>query len=164
MAPYIPEIIIILGIICSFAPKDLSPLLTVPCRWREWRLLLILSENEMYATFFLWFRHPNKCFHKEVVNSAAADVEEACPRKVYFLPLCTTSLSISIAEVRLQSAPLSVSCGAGRGLGDDPRNIRENQWALEEKMWVIHLFPLMFKGMEVETGVKGMKILSSKAE
>lgn len=56
--------------------------------------------------------------------SAAADTEAACPGKVYFLAVCTASLSISIAEVRLQSAPLSVSCGAGRGLGDDPRNIR----------------------------------------
>lgn len=54
----------------------------------------------------------------------AADMEAACPRKVYFLPLCTASLSIGTAEVRLQSGPLSVSCGAVRGLGDDPRNLR----------------------------------------
>lgn len=54
----------------------------------------------------------------------APDMEAACPRKVCFLPVCTASLSIGTAEVRLQTAPLSVSYGAVRGLGDDPGNLR----------------------------------------
>lgn len=39
----------------------------------------------------------------------AADMEA---RKVYFLPLCTASLSTGTAEGRFLSAPLNVSCGA----------------------------------------------------
>lgn len=62
--------------------------------------------------------------HRGCHLPVAADMEAACPRKVYFLPLCTASLSIGTAEGRLQSAPLNVNCGAVRGLGDDPRNLR----------------------------------------
>lgn len=132
-APYVPGIIIILGT---------SPLLTVLCRWREWRLLPIPSENEVYATFFfLWFRHPKKWLCTEVVTSLfAADMESACPRKVYFHPI-PASPSIGTAEVRLQPAPLSVSCGAVRGLGDDPRNLRRKSVNIERENMSDQSFP-----------------------
>lgn len=72
------------------------------------------------------------------------------PKKVYFLPLCTASLSTGTAEVRFQSAHLTVSCGAVRGLGDDPRNVRRKSMGIRrENEWPISSYPHSKGGRQV---------------
>lgn len=92
MAPYVPGIRVILGT---------SPLLTVLCRWGEWRLPWFPLKMKYMPLLFPVIQVLKKIpSYRGCHLPVAAAMEAACPRKLYFHPI-PASLSIGTAEVRL---------------------------------------------------------------
>lgn len=127
MAPYIPGFIIILGT---------SPLLTVLCQWREWSACHF---------FFLWFRHPKKWLHTDIVTSLLLLLWKQHVQENLF-PSHPLIPEHRYCRSQIAPAPLGVSCGAVRGLGDSPRNLRRKSVGTERQNMSDPSFPTHIQG------------------